>query len=351
MTNFVKQRYEYFVDLATTTEGCQVIQVTAGGAMPQIRLSPFFTAFKYYKLGKVKVRFVPASTLPVDPTGLSYEAGEAGVDPRDQFNPGLVRITNGEDISHYIQGLTGTEAERAYYSTLLDNRWFKFQLQSGFKRQAVPLYWNIGTTHQTECPTVAVGAGFSTANESQSMPYFPVTYELGDDTGTPSTGVTQPVTQQIYYKSASASSPGSSDMYNDLAFQDVMVQTSRERLGWLPTDMKGHGPNPIGGLGPVPEIDLLTIVLPQAYKTRYYYRVYISEEVMFKDAVVVNPIVSTYGFTGGNTGAIDRFVYPGKIGTTPFANTNNANIQYWNPINGSRDDPMESVNNALEVLA
>ena len=43
---------------------------------------------------------VPASTLPVDPQGLSYDVDDPQtvIPPRDQMNPGLVRITNGEDL-------------------------------------------------------------------------------------------------------------------------------------------------------------------------------------------------------------------------------------------------------------
>ena len=118
-SNYSRQSYEYFVDLKTSPEKLQIVQFTAGGKMPQIRLAPFFSAFKYFKLGRIQMRLVPAATLPVDPTGLSYAAGENTVDPRDQFNPGLIRITNGEDVSTFAGNLTGVNAEKAYYATLL----------------------------------------------------------------------------------------------------------------------------------------------------------------------------------------------------------------------------------------
>ena len=38
----------------------------------------------------------------------------------------------------------------------------------------------------------------------------------------------------------------------------------------------------------VPEVELMRIVLPKAYKTLFYYRVYITETVYFKDPVVLN---------------------------------------------------------------
>ena len=88
------------------------------------------------------------STLPVDPTGLSLEAGANTVDPRDQFNPGLIRITNGEDMADNFMDLTGANIDKTYYSMMLDRRWFKFQLQSGCRRTAKPLFWSVAQLHQ-----------------------------------------------------------------------------------------------------------------------------------------------------------------------------------------------------------
>ena len=132
------QKFTWFVDMNTSATALQVVKITAGGNPVKNRLAPFFGAYKYYKLGPVSVRFVPASTLPVDPTGLSLEAGANTVDPRDQFNPGLIRITNGEDMADNFMDLTGANIDKTYYSMMLDRRWFKFQLQSGCRRTAKP---------------------------------------------------------------------------------------------------------------------------------------------------------------------------------------------------------------------
>ena len=100
------QKFTWFVDMNTSSTAVQFIKVTAGGDAVKNRLAPFFGAYKYFKLGPVSVKFVPASTLPVDPTGLSLEVGQNTVDPRDQFNPGLIRITNGEDMVDDMPGLS-----------------------------------------------------------------------------------------------------------------------------------------------------------------------------------------------------------------------------------------------------
>ena len=148
-----KQSFEWHIDMGTTPDKMQVIKVTAGGNMVKQRLLPFFTAFKYYKLGAVTIRMVPASTLPVDPTGLSYEAGENTVDPRDQFNPGLVRITNGEDFFEEVNFFNQIgNAEATFHNMMYDRRWFKFSLQSGMKRRAYPKYWKVGQLHQDMFP-------------------------------------------------------------------------------------------------------------------------------------------------------------------------------------------------------
>ena len=47
----------------TSATALQVVKITAGGNPVKNRLAPFFGAYKYYKLGPVSVRFVPASTL------------------------------------------------------------------------------------------------------------------------------------------------------------------------------------------------------------------------------------------------------------------------------------------------
>lgn len=304
-TNFVRQKYSYFVDMQTDPDKMQIIKVTAGGRMPQIRLRPFFGTFKYFKLGKVSVRFVPAATLPVDPTGLSYDLGEQTVDPRDQMNPGLVRITNGEDVSKLTSILSGVDAERAYYTTMLDPRWFKFPLQSGFKRVAKPLLWNIAQTKQAVVQST-IHSNFTV------QPGLPI----------PSDSDTSFQSELLYSNGTAVNQYAGQDPVTQLPFADdpldlILMQSGRVKMGWMPTDMfnsNEYGPNA------VPEVDLVTCILPKAYKTRYFYRCYIEEEVLFKEPVTMTPIVSTFTGEGEslvplqflNHAAVDRFLVPGS---------------------------------------
>lgn len=283
-TNFLKQSFTWFVDLSTNADTVQVVKVTAGGKPVQNRLLPFFSAFKYYKLGGVSVKFCPASTLPVDPTGLSYEAGENTVDPRDQFNPGLVRITNGEDMYENENDLSGTNARDMYYSMMLDRRWFKFQMQSGFQRFVKPLFWSVAQLHQDIIP----GAGVNTIDTSKG------------------TGMN---VNAINYIQQLRSNGGSYDHTENGSNARGLFQTgAKERMGWMPTDkyqvFQSSDPKKnytVAGIADVPEVELLKIVLPMAYKTKYFYRVYITESVYFKDPVSV-------GYNGFQE--MDRFITP-----------------------------------------
>lgn len=334
-TNFVRQRYQYFVDMQTKADSMQVIKVTAGGVMPQIRLRPFFTAFKYFKLGTVRIRFVPAATLPVDPTGLSYEEGEQTVDPRDQMNPGLVRITNGEDVSSLTEILTGVNAERAYYTTMLDSRWYKFQLQSGFKRSAKPLLWNVGQTHQSisqglvDCQDALSGQAHVPSNSMGSSTQWIENY-ISDASGNHAYAYTRPVDEVA----------DGYPLWNVDPLNSVLMQTGRIRMGWMPTDVLNSG---VYGPNAIPEVDLMTVILPKAYKTSYFYRVYIEEEILFKDAVSSFPVVSTFTGNGEsleslqylNFAAIDRFLVAGGPTVANGNNPTSSNLgNYVNHLNG-----------------
>nr|QCC72752.1 capsid protein [Cressdnaviricota sp.] len=289
----MKQTFSWFMDLSTSPDMMQVIQVTAGGVNVQKRLFPFFSAYKYFKLGKVSLRFVPAATLPIDPTGLSYEAGENTVDPRDQFNPGLVRITNGENVAGDLEELfsASDRSEPIYYNMMLDKRWYKFQLQSGMKRSAFPKFWSVAQVKQSRL-TGSVRPELATQNTTNNE-------KLVNPDG---------LGRQILDYGAGSGL----QIYN--MDDEILMQTGRkEPMGWMPTDffIKPANPNAIStavsgenipgtyGYNKVPEIDLITIVLPKAYKTKYFYRVYVEEEVYFKDPVVL-------GYN--DAGELDRFI-------------------------------------------
>lgn len=263
----MKVKFTQFFDVASSADNFQVFTIKAGGDIVKKRCLPQFIAFNKYKLGSVSVKMVPASTLPVDPTGLSYEAGETTVDPRDMFNPGLVRITNGEPVA-----LLGDMNN--YYATLLDPRWYKFQLQQGFSRYARPLVYNIGEIAQDSSPF------FGDVNDTVNHNTF-----IGHMNGTTSNGSSV----HVYDDSTSI------DVDN--IFSHAPIQTGKIKLGWLPTNTRGNSSSFTtessfyGTLSRVPEVDVLTFILPKAFKTKFYYRVFVEETVYFKDPVAINPVM------------------------------------------------------------
>lgn len=263
------------MDISTKPDEMQIITVSAGGKNVLERLPAQFGAYKYYKLGNVAVKLVPASTLPVDPTGLSITAGDQLVDPRDQLTPGMMRITNGEDVFTDISGMDPTNQHQLYNAMMLDPRWYKWMLQSGVKRHATPRYWQIGQFHQDKWPgaTVNIPIVSNLAQSSQTV--------LG-------TGTRQQYNNEMPVSPGQATNPrfayasGSSGL-------GLFQVGHRGVLGWLPTDgmqtFLNGGPEAM--LASPPTVELMKICLPAAYKTRYWYRLYITETVYFKDPVVM----------------------------------------------------------------
>lgn len=276
----MKVKFTQFFDVSSSPDQFTTFTITAGGDYVKQRCMPQFACYKYYKLGGVTVKLVPASTLPVDPTGLSYETGETTVDPRDMFNPGLVRITNGEDVKKI-----GTIEQ--YYATMLDPRWYKFQLQQGFSRYAKPLVYNIGEIHHDVLPFMA---------ENPMM------------IGTP--GFPGVLTKAGLAQDNKLTYATPTDANIPLAVAHTPIQTGRIKLGWMPTDFANqpwqlNTGNTGGTMVRVPEVDVLSFVLPKAFKTKFFYRVFVETVVYFKEPVAVNAILDT---NGNSVLPIDRFI-------------------------------------------
>lgn len=296
-----KFKFQWYFDFATDPDTMQIFTVSAGGEICRRRLWPQFAAHKYYKLGKVSVKFVPASTLPVDPTGLSYEAGENTVDPRDQLNPGLVRITNGEDTFENLTGVSIGDQREIYDAMMLDTRWFKWSLQSGCKRSAFPLYWQIGQLHQDYYPGAI-----------RNLPKINTT-----DSGLLGNTAVDGASLDENYEFHNTRVLGNTDPRG-------FFQTGHKgKLGWLPTDSLikyASGPDDAGvfkqipALAAIPEIEAFKIVLPPAYKTKYYYRAWVTEEVYFSGPIVINYNMDNNNYTHT---AIDVFHKPTGTPVSP----------------------------------
>lgn len=265
-TNVVTMKFQSFMDISTDDASMQVISISAGGREILKRLSAQFAAYKYYKLGNVAIKLVPATTLPVDPSGLSINAGGQGVDPWDQLSPGLIRITNGEDIFENMAGLNTAEMDAIFKNMQLDPRWYKFMLQTGVKRHASPRYWQVGQFHQDKWPGAVTN--------------FPELNTDGDVTGT------------VHTFESSVAGVGVSAAYAGGSSPLGLFQTGHSGvLGWMPTDSlqyikAGNSIKAEPFLASPPEIEVIKIILPRASLTKYPYRLYVTETVYFREPIV-----------------------------------------------------------------
>lgn len=287
-TRSIMMKFQSFMDISTDVDSMKIITISAGGSEVLRRLAPQFSAYKYFRLGNIAVKLVPASTLPVDPTGLSIDPNTdeyATVDPRDQLTPGMMRITNGEDIFEDISGLSDEEQHAIYNNMLLDPRWYKWMLQSGVKRHATPRYWIIGQLHQDKWPGAVVNLPSVRDNDTlaRTDSYYTISRQnVGEETS-----------------GTDGSSP-----YG-------LFQTGHTgRIGWLPTS----GLSRVGRDLEIPtlaspmEVEVMKILLPKAYKTRYWYRMFVTETVYFREPIV-NFGIAEDGYTGYRP--LDVFHVPG----------------------------------------
>lgn len=290
-TRSIMMKFQSFMDISTDVDSMKIISISAGGPEVLRRLAPQFAAYKYYRLGNIAVKLVPASTLPADPTGISIDPNTdefATVDPRDQLTPGMMRITNGEDVFEDIAGLSSDAQHALYNNMLLDPRWFKWMLQAGVKRHATPRYWQIGQLHQDKWPGTTVN--------------YPYLDSQGVVDGTNSCRVAFGQGGLVTHADAGSS------MYG-------LFQTGHSgRLGWMPTDgfapvtSQSGGTNKFPFIASPPEVEVMKILLPKAYKTRYWYRMFITETVYFREPIVNFGIV---GSNGESYRPLDVFHIPG----------------------------------------
>lgn len=292
-------KFQTYYDLSTSASSVQVITVKVGGKELQKRCTHLLGAYKWYKFGRASVKLIPAATLPVDPQGMSYASDDPQtVDPRDQLNPGLCRVTNGEDVFTHMADLTAEQQERMYRTSMLDPRWSKFMLQHGFFRSATPLLWSIAELHQDAYPGSNINVPYNT---SQGHTTPAEAADSGTFDGEKTYGV-QSISPQVVHGGDAHPAPAPykwNMIYKEGISSDrALIQTGHKvRMQWLPTDMlQGvSGSDTVNeqyytGPNVCPTVPLMTIVLPKANKTLYYYRLYITQTVYFSGPRQVSPV-------------------------------------------------------------
>lgn len=173
-TNYVTAKYQEIYDVNTVTDSVSVIGIhTPVGSKPRQMLSGFFTQFRKYKYRGCSVVATPAQRLGLNLAQLSVEAGGSGVDPKDVFNPALVRGCHGDNLNAVLNSIyrggfqkegssigkdvhdedvvpSGSLSwEAMYYRMLQDPSFKKFNLSSGLKLSKLhPMVYNVASNHQ-----------------------------------------------------------------------------------------------------------------------------------------------------------------------------------------------------------
>lgn len=197
--------YQEIIDLHTESDKVTAIGFHVPNTdTPHKMFGGLYDQFKKVKYLGMSVSFVPVARLPVDPLGVSYEAGEPGMDPRDVVNPILIHGCHGQDLGTILNNLyTGqigalgnkydtdstnifefinsvspageqldfTVLENLYYKALVDNTWQKAHPQKGFRKSGLhPMVYNVVANHQIN-PALAVNAfGNSVITQANGIP-------------------------------------------------------------------------------------------------------------------------------------------------------------------------------------
>lgn len=312
-TQKVYASYQEIIDLHTESDRVSAIGIhTPTGSTPHKMFSGFYDQFKKYKYLGCSVTLVPAARLPVDPLGVSYEAGEPTIDPRDLLNPILWHGCHGQDIGAilnqlYSAGVVGssnfadvmstdsidkfdfintsgdipfetlTILEKLYYKALTDNTWKKAHPQKGFKKSGLrPLIYSMATTHQI----MPMQGGFDADPEDIQ------------DLGVPG--------------SMSASVDGSDIVFTrGRSYNQQFIANRLRGLGWMDTRNVLTNVDAVGSITPasmseidpnqgiaamldgaskrsvLPTLYMGVILLPPAYKTEQYFRMIINHRFAF----------------------------------------------------------------------
>lgn len=182
-TQYANASYQEIIDLSTQPEAVSVIGIhTPCSSTPVNMLHGFWEQFRQFRYDGCSISLVPSASLPADISQVSYEAGEAPIDPRDILNPVMFHGCHGEDMGSILNSFIGdtpssngsgwdreyadsvnilhregvdtdlganaipSPLESLYYRALTDKSWKKAHPQRGFRKAGLrPLVYNVVT--------------------------------------------------------------------------------------------------------------------------------------------------------------------------------------------------------------
>lgn len=281
-TNYARAKYQEIYDVNTVSDSVSVIGIhTPVGAKPRQMLSGFFTQFRKYKYSGCSVVATPAARLPLDVMNIAIESGQTGANPKDVFNPVLVRGCHGDNLNAALNSIykgsftdEGSSIgkddyamnvvpsgnltwEQMYYRMLQDPSFKKFNLGSGIKLSGLhPLVYNVAASRQI-------------------MPN-----ETADTVGT----LTVSTDNQFEFSNAIGSRV--SDGKGGLIRTTPQFMTNRlQSLGWIDTRqvINSSGTSSEPGFTVLPKIFMAAIVLPPAYRVSTAMRFVVTHYFEFKE--------------------------------------------------------------------
>lgn len=292
-TNYAKAKYQEIYDINTVSNSVSVIGIhTPVGNKPRQMLSGFFTQFRKYKYSGCSVVATPAARLPLDVMNIAIEAGQNGANPKDVFNPILVRGCHGDNLSTALnsiykgsfaqEGSTvgkddfgmsvvpsgGLTWEQMYYRMLQDPSFKKFSMSSGIKLSGLhPMVYNLASDHQiSPSETNTYVGGTKLIQETDYSPAVP--------------GIALAITGST--KGAVPDGSG-----GEAQVTPRLMTNRLQSLGWLDTKQIYNGDFSSKSVNPsfttLPKIFMACIVLPPAYRVSTAMRFVVTHYFEFKE--------------------------------------------------------------------
>lgn len=345
-TQIVTAKYTELYDISTDIEKNVFYKIhTPTGVSHMKKLAGFYKQFKEYKYLGASLAWVPITTLPLDPLGVGYEAGDVA-DPRDLINPIIHKGYKGEalKIDYLSESILRTEntdatdagrttnprmnesggvshlgqwneqyndwAHSIYYTSLTDPEWAKSHPREGFWKELFPVVRTLASTKAIGQKGIPPGA----ATNEGAVPNLQKDVEaipegsVGSGAGTFHTNLTDPGLNPIPL--AWNSQGNVQDQVNWMGVSQGDIFTHEfERLGWLETSGQGTAKTLRAGLGVtatdtntwtdldlnrMPKVYMYLVQTPPAYKQRQYYRMSITHLFGFRKFRQV------YGIDGPN---------------------------------------------------
>lgn len=282
-TNFVKAKYQEIYDVNTVSDSVSIIGIhTPVGNKPRQMLAGHFLQYRKYKYEGCSVVATPAARLPLDIMNIAIESGQNGANPKDVFNPILVRGCHGDNLNAALNSIYkgsfenegsslgkddhgnsvvpagGLSWEQMYYRMLQDPSFKKFSMSSGIKLSGLhPMIYNVATNHQIL--------------PSESNP----------DTG------------KLVFGDTIAFDNATSGLIDDgegtsKTLERVLPQFMTNRLqslGWMDTKqvLNGQLSGTAPGYTSMPRIFMACIVLPPAYRVSTAMRFVVTHYFSFKE--------------------------------------------------------------------